>query len=63
MGEGEDEAGLGGEGDGEIIGEVLGAVEADEAVDADILAAAGVGAQTSLGSQGLAGESVRAVED
>jgi hypothetical protein len=63
MAEIDDELRMGGEGDGDIGGEELGAFEGDKAVDADIVGETGVGEDATMETDGLTGESFEPVGD
>jgi len=63
MGSGEEELGIGGGCEGDIVGEVLRDIEGDEAIDADGFVGVGMGAEGFVECESLAGEAVDAVLD
>lgn len=63
MGEGEDELALGADSDGTIVGEILGAIETDKAIDAHGFGGVGVGAESMMEGEGLAAEASDAIGD
>jgi len=63
MAEIDDELRMGGEGDGDVGGEELGAFEGDKAVDADIVGETSVGEDATMETDGLTGESFEPVGD
>ena len=63
MGVGEDESGCRGNRDGDVVGEVLRPIEADETVDTHILVAIGTRAEQGMAGYRLSSEAVHAVQD
>ena len=63
MGELKDEARIGRDAEGEFIGEVLGDIEGDKAINADRLMRRGEGAKRGMERQCLTSETVEAVLD
>jgi len=59
----EDEAGRSRDGDRDLTGKVLGAVEGNESIDADILLAGSKGAKVVMEGQRLSGKSLESVLD
>ena len=63
MGSGKEELGVGGDGESDVVGEVLRDIEGDEAIDADGFMGIGMGTEHALECDGLTGESVDTVLD
>ena len=63
MGSGKEELRIGGDGEGDVVGEVLRDIEGDEAIDADGFVGIGMGTEHALECDGLTGESVDTVLD
>jgi hypothetical protein len=63
MSEGQDVARAGGNRDADVVGEVLGAIEADETVDTDVFRTASHVPKRRLKGECLAGEPIRAIKD
>ena len=57
------EEGSSGDGYGDVVGEVLGSVEADEAIDADLLVTASERSEQGMAGDLLTGKTVQAIED